>query len=299
MRKNKIFLGYILVIASAVVYGLTPLITTIIQDSGIHPFSLVFLRNLFSLPMLAIAAKLSGGGLKINPRALPSIAWIALFGCCVTPILLYTSYPLIGTGMGTIFHFVYPAIVLVLSLVFLKSKFKFSNIISLFTCIAGIVIMFAFSSTGVQIDATGSILAIVSGLAYAIYIVGLAGFKYKEISDFTFTFYGAIFCTVVSFIVCICSGNLTWPTSTGVWLLCILFALICNLGAVILFQKGTQIIGGERAAILSALEPITGVVVGIAFLSEDGGWYTIVGTILVVASSVLIAVFDMKDKKQE
>lgn len=299
MRKNKIFLGYFLVIASAVIYGLMPLISTIIQDSGIHPFSLVFLRNLFSLPMLAIAAKLSGGGLKINPRAIPSIAWIALFGCCVTPILLYTSYPLIGTGMATVFHFVYPAIVLVLSLVFLKSKFKFANVASLVICVVGIVIMFAFGGTGVQIDAMGSVLAIVSGLAYAIYIVGLAGFKYKEISGFTFTFYGAIFCTIVSFIVCVCSGNLTWPASTGIWLLCILFALICNLGAVILFQKGTQIIGGERAAILSALEPITGVVVGIAFLSEDGGWYTIVGTILVVASSVLIAVFDMKDKKQE
>lgn len=298
MRKNKLALGYILVIASAIVYGLTPLITTIIKGAGVHPFSIVFFRNLLSIPMLAIAAKASGGKLKIDPRALPSITWIALFGCCFTPLLLYTSYPLIGTGMATVFHFVYPAVVLILSLVFLKSKFKFANIASLVICIAGIVIMFAFSSGDTQIDATGSILAILSGLTYAIYIVGLAGFKYKELSGFTFTFYGSIFCTVVSFVICICSGNLTWPDSLGTWGLCIAFAFVCNLMAVILFQKGTQIIGGERASILSALEPITGVIVGIAFLDEDGGWFTVVGTLLVVASSILIAVFDMKSSKK-
>ena len=80
------------------------------------------------------------------------------------------------------------------------------------------------------------------------------------------------------------------------WLLCVLFALICNVGAVVLFKSGTRLIGGERASILSAVEPITGVIIGIAFLNEGWGWSTIVGTALVVASCILIAVFDMKKK---
>ena len=37
------------------------------------------------------------------------------------------------------------------------------------------------------------------------------------------------------------------------------------MGAAVLFQSGTRLIGGERASILSAFEPITGVIIGIAF----------------------------------
>ena len=68
-----------------------PLMTRLIYREGVNSFSLVFLRNLISLPVLAIAARLGGRSLKIKPQALPSIGGIALLGCCATTILLYTS----------------------------------------------------------------------------------------------------------------------------------------------------------------------------------------------------------------
>ena len=284
---------------SAVLYGSMGLLATLIYKEGVTSYSLVFLRNLLSLPMLAIAALITKKSLKINPRALPSIGWLSVVGCCVTAMLLYVSYGLIGTGMTTVFHFVYPAIVIVLSLVFLKSKFKFANLISLVICLAGICVIFIFNSTGEELNIFGSALALLSGLTYAIYILGLSKFRYKEISGFVFNFFGASFCTVVSLIFCLCSGNMKFPTSPKGWILCIFFALICNVGAVVLFQSGTRLIGGERASILSAFEPITGVIIGVAFLGESGGWSTVVGTILVITSCILIAVFGMRGKKQE
>ena len=287
-------LGYLLVILSAMLYGSMGLIATLIYEEGVTPYSLVFLRNLLSLPMLAIAALVTKKSLKIPPRALPSIGWIAVVGCCVTPMLLYVSYGFIGTGITTVFHFIYPALVIVLSLIFLKSKFKFTNIISLVICLAGIVTIFIFSPSDESVSIVKSIPALLSGLTYAVYILGLSGFRCKEVSGFVFNFYGASFCTVVSFIVCLYGGNMDFPASTKGWLLCVLFALICNVGAVVLFQSGTRIIGGERASILSAVEPITGVVIGVAFLGESGGWSTIVGSALVVISCIMIAVFDMK-----
>ena len=188
---------------------------------------------------------------------------------------------------------------MVFSLIFLKSKFKLANLISLTVCIAGLVIIFAYSASNASFGIMGSTTALISGLTYAIYIVGLSGFRYKEVSGFVFNFFGASFCALVSFIICLCSGNMKLPVSLKGWLLCILFALICNVGAVVLFQSGTRLIGGERASILSAFEPITGVVVGIAFLDEPGGLSTTVGTALVVCACVLIAISDITRKKQE
>lgn len=40
-----------------------------------------------------------------------------LFGCCITPILLFSSYRYLASGMATVFHFAYPVIVVLGGLV--------------------------------------------------------------------------------------------------------------------------------------------------------------------------------------
>ena len=94
------------------------------------------------------------------------------------------------------------------------------------------------------------------------------------------------------FIVALISGQLAFPKSVFGWVLSVAFALLVNGLAVVLFQRGTFIIGGERAAILSTLEPITSIIVGAIAFSESVGPLTVLGSILVVAASVLIALSD-------
>ena len=92
------------------------------------------------------------------------------------------------------------------------------------------------------------------------------------------------------------------PRSPMGWILCVIFALLINAVATVLFQQGTFIVGGQRASILSTMEPITGVVVGALLLNEFVGKSagsiarTVVGSILVVAATVMIALFDSKKK---
>lgn len=296
MQKNKMLLGYILVIASAVIFGCMPLLSRLIYAEGVNSFTLVFMRNALSLPMLAAAAKLGGASLKVPLRTIPAIGAVATVGYCVTPILLYTSYISLDTGVATVFHFIYPAVVVLLGFIFLKNKLGAGNLVSLAVCIAGICM---FYTPGAKIGAVGSVLALLSGVTYAIYVVGFTTFRDKNIPSFVFNLYGASFCAVISLAVCLVSGKLALPSSLKGWLFCVLFAFVFNVCAAILFQRGTLFIGGERASILSTFEPITGVAVGMAFLNETGGWRTAIGTVLVIAASVMIAVTDMKKKSEK
>lgn len=59
---------------------------------------------------------------------------------------------------------------------------------------------------------------------------------------------------------------------------------------MVLSRRGAFHIGGAKASILSALEPVTCVVIGAVILHEDMGIGTVLGTVLVVASTVLISV---------
>ena len=90
--SNNTVKGYIFAILSAVIYGCMPLMASYIYADGVNPFTLVFLRNCFSIPVLGFIAYMKKGSLKIPVKMLPRISLIAVLGCCMTPILLFSSY---------------------------------------------------------------------------------------------------------------------------------------------------------------------------------------------------------------
>ncbi|RHS31951.1 DMT family transporter [Ruminococcaceae bacterium AF10-16] len=110
MERRTPWLGYLCVILSAVIFGCMPLGANFLYAQGVTPMSLVFLRNLLSLPVLALLCQ-KQGGLRISRGALLETSLTGFFGCCITPILLFSSYRYLASGMATVFHFAYPVIV--------------------------------------------------------------------------------------------------------------------------------------------------------------------------------------------
>lgn len=273
-----------------------PLMANYIYESGANPVTLVFLRNTLALPILAVLAYAEQKTLKIMVKSLAKITVISFFGCCMTPILLFSSYRFMASGTATIIHFVYPAIVVVLGMLFLKNKVKLHGLVSIILCVAGIAL---FYNPQEPINLQGAAFALASGITFAIYILLLTVFKNREISGFLFNFYVALTSSVLTFLICIATNQLALPTTLLGWGLCLLFGLSVTAGAVFMFQQGTFLIGGEKAAILSTLEPITSVIIGVLVFHEQLRLNTVIGSIMVIAASILTAVFDMRKKKTE
>ena len=289
MNKN-IVKGYILSIISAVIYGSMPLMADYIYADGVNSFTLVFLRNFLALPLLALLAYFKEGSLKISIKEIPKISLISLFGCAITPVLLLSSYNYIASGTATVFHFIYPALVVILSMIFFKKKPNLITVISVVLCFAGIT---QFYNPAEKLNLTGSILALSSGLALAIYILLLSGLK-TEAKPFTFTFYVVAIGSLIMLIFCLATNNLTLPKSLLGAALCLLFASAVTVGAFATFQQSTFLIGGEKASILSTIEPITSVVLGFLFLNEQVSLKIIIGCAMVISASVLITLFEKK-----
>lgn len=294
MDRKKIITGYLLVIFSAVVFGCMPLMVKRIYADGVNSMSVVFLRNLLSVPVVGTLAWFQRKSLKVSPRALPSVAAIGIMGCCLAPVLLFSSYFFMASGTATILHFVYPAAVVLGGVLFYRERITLGSLVSMLVCVAG---MAMFYSPGEPLDWRGSVLAVVSGFAYAAYILLLSHFRYKEeISGFLLNFYIFSINSLVMLGVCWVSGMLTFPSTLGGWATCCLIAVAVNAGAVAMFQWGTLIIGGQQAAILSTMEPITSVFVGILVFQETMNMRTALGSALVILASILIVVTDMKQK---
>lgn len=295
MAAQKVFRGYVYSILSAVIYGLMPLMATHIYADGVNAMTLVFLRNFLALPSLALLAYIESKTLKIKIKPFFSISILSFLGCTLTPILLFSSYNYIPSGTATIFHFVYPTLVVIIGLVFLKRKMEKATLISIAFCLVGIAVFYNPQDT---FHFGGAGLALMSGVTFAIYVVLLSKFESLENMGFLFSFYVALWSSIITFVLCVSTNSLLLPQSFNGWLLCALFALLVTTGAVVLFQQGTFIIGGEKTAILSTLEPITGVVVGIWLLGEKCKFNIVLGSVLVLAASVIIAASDIKKQKE-
>lgn len=293
--KKQMLTGYLCAICSAVIYGCMPLMSKYIYADGVNPLTLVFLRNALSILPLGILAYREKKTLAIPKKILPSISLISLLGCSATPILLFSSYQFMASGTATVFHFVYPALVIVLQILFTGKKVQMSNLVSVALCVVGIGLFYA---PGEPLNLTGSALALSSGLTFAIYVVLLSNFDRSHVSGFLFSFYVATISSIFLLITCLVTGNLALPTSLTGWGLCVLFSLAVTTGAVVLFQNSTFLIGGERTSILSTLEPITSIILGVIVFGEPFGLRVLIGTVLVVAASVLTAVCDMKKKNR-
>ena len=294
MSAKRNVTGYLCIISASVLFGLMPLAADFVYADGVTPLTLVFLRNLFALPFLALFAKAGGADFKVPFRAAAKMAAIGTLGCLATPLLLYSSYQYINGGTATVLHHVYPAVVVAGGIVFLKKKTHTKQILCLSLCLAGVLFMY---EPGGALDLRGALFALASGVTYGSYILLLASFPDKNISGFLFNFFSSSAISVLLGIYFLVSGNISSPHSFAGWAMCVVFSFAISVGAVILFQKGTYLIGGSRAAILGNVETVTGVLAGALFLQEKLTFNSIASMVLITAAGVLIAVFDARKHK--
>ena len=294
MTEGKLLKGYLFIVTSAVIYGCMPLMAKFIYAEGVNSVTLVFLRNLLALPMLLLMAKKQAGSLKIPVKALPSMGLLALLGCCVTPILLFTSYSYMASGTATVLHFVYPAVVVLGGVLFLREKVLPANLLCVCLCIGGICM---FYTPGEPLDWRGSLLALSSGVTFAAYMLLLARFRYRQVKGLLFCFYVAAISAAMMLVICVGSGQLSLPRSLLGWGLCLLFSIGITGVAVVLFQLGNFMIGPQRAAILSTLEPITSIIIGILVFREPVTFRVVLGSLLVIGASIIVSFAGSKEKK--
>ncbi len=294
-KGGKLLLGYFYLLAAAVIFGCMPLGANIIYADGVTPFALVFLRGALVAPLLVLLTYLKGDTLRISRGAVVEGVLVGAVGCGVTPLLLFLSYTLVDSSTAMVLHFVYPAVVVIGSL-FYREKIKKGAVLCVLLCTLGIT--FFFDGTG-RIDPLGAIVALASGVSYAAYVLLLAHAKHKEeLKGFRLSFFACISSAALALAVCLVSDTFSLPQTVRGWVVSFIFSVALGAGAVVLFQKGTNIVGGQRAAILSTFEPITGVFVGIMFLNERLTLRTAIGAVVVLSASVLIALQDAKEAKK-
>lgn len=272
---------------SAVIFGFTPVLAAISYQGGNNGINMAFLRALVPIPLLLLIGwrlpKPTGEQWKQG-----LMAGGALFGCT---LLLYSSYEYISPGLATTLHFLYPLYVIVYESIRSRKSPGKVRIAALLGGLLGSSLFLENSEGGSVI---GFILALGSGVAYAVYINILGKESQKPMPLYRLMLLvsigGAVLCGVTGCAM----GKLTVALSGTAWLCAICVALLTAVVGCVLFQRGVREIGEANAALFSLLEPITSVLFSVWLLQDTMSLQKILGSILIISSLFIISLYDRK-----
>ena len=289
--------GFLCGIIAAVTYGLNPLFAKPLYKAGLTPDSVLFYRYLFAFAGLVLLVKLNGSPFRIKREELP---WLLLNGVMMflSSLFLFLSYEVMDVGIASTLLFVYPVMIAVIMTLGFREKMSLVALASIVIALSGVAAL----CTGDNVSWRGILYVILSALAYAVYIVCVKVSPLKNMSSDTLTMY-CLAVGTVGFIVRQdfgCSIPAIPPTVLA-WTCAVLLALLPTMVSLYATALAIRFVGATATGILGALEPLTGVAIGVLVFGEAltirlgaGIVLILIGVILLIQEKKILEYFQKK-----
>ncbi len=276
--------GSVCVLLSGVLYGLTPLVTMILYADGINTATVLFYRFLFVIPVILIISAFKKRDFKISCSDYVKIASQVALMSFVTNILLAGSYNYIATGEATTLHFLYPLVVILISVFYYHEHLSKCLLLACILVLGGLVCFMGKIDSG---GFLGVIMASLSSLSYALYILRLERTRLNRLDPAVLSFYISLTIAALLLLTSPFIGAISFHLTLKEFALFVLLGSM-TFGALVLFQLGSRYLGSRLCALLSLSEPLTSIVVGILFLGEPLLFSKVIGAMAIMAAIIIV-----------
>jgi drug/metabolite transporter (DMT)-like permease len=258
------------------------------------PVTLLFLRMSLSLPVFVLVAWLLSRKKRVplTRRDWAQVAGLGIVGYYMASFLDFLGLQYVGAGIGRLISFLYPTMVVLLSLMFLKKQPTLREIAALVISYAGIALVVSGQITGTPGDRLfvfGVLLCLANALAYAVYLVA-GGQLTRRIGSMRFTAYSMIAATVpavVQFAILEPLGALALPGQ--VWGYVLLMVVFATIVPVFLAAEALKRIGANQFALIGGVSPVVTVFAAAVGLEEPVTLLQVAGSILVISGVLLVS----------
>ena len=273
-----------LVLAAAIIWSTGGLFIKWTSLSGLE---LSFGRSLLAAITVAIFTRREGFGIN-RITAIASVLYAAL-------LLLFVLATKATTAANAIFlQYTAPLYVLILEPLLYKEKFRRRDLIVVVFCLIGMSLFFVGKLR--PQDVAGNLLALGSGLCFALYFLFLRHSSSRNVNRASSVIYG----NLLVVLICAPAGLAAFPTLTRFDALVVLYLGVVQIGiAYTLFTLGmARGIRSLDAGIVGYIEPVLNPVWVFLVLSErPSKWALIGGAIIVTAVAVHTVLKAREDRK--
>lgn len=291
--------GGALVLAGASLWGLIGLFNRALMGAGLSPRSIVLVRNLGGLAVLALVLLVwKRDAFRVSPRHL---GWF--FGTGVVSVLLFTwcyfsCQEQCSLAVAAILLYTSPAFVVVLSALLWREKLTRRKLAALGLTFGGCVLVTGVLSGGAQLTPAGFLLGLGAGFFYALYSIfgryALAHYGPYTVTLYTFLFAGA------GALVFLDPAELGAAAGTAGALPAALgLVVVSTVLPYLLYTAGLARVESGRAAILASVEPVVAALVGALAFHEPMSPWVGLGILCVLGAVLLLRERPARDTGEE
>ncbi|MED3563661.1 DMT family transporter [Bacillus xiapuensis] len=286
-------IGYLLVILSAVGFGLIPIFALYSYQSGVTVTTLLFLRFAFSAFFFFAYAvvKLKKWTLFISKK---QIIFMILLGgglYTVQSLFYFLSVQYITASLASLLVYFYPIFVAVLSLFINKESISRTLLASIVVSLFGMVLILGLPNGTIQIK--GVLLALGSAIVYSLFIV-FGNRVIKQVPSILTSAFVTLSAALSFFIWGMSNGTLHLHFGRTGWLAILGMVLFSTILAMFTLFAGMNITGPVKASILSMIEPFITAIFSSLLLNEKIAVTQIIGGCIVLAGATSVVL--MREK---
>jgi drug/metabolite transporter, DME family len=286
--------GLLMVMCASLLWGTGNIVAKSVYDvAQTNSISIAFFRMLLSLPPLLVVCGITLGRntFSIKRSDLPQMlvvgALVALYQAT-----FYASLPRIGVAIATVIALASaPALVALLSIVFLRERPTRSIVAALLLAVLGVVLITDLSASAAGSDLVGGVgFALLSGALYAINVlVGRRLGRSSSAQPLQTTLVGFTFGALLLFVIAQ-GSTLVTTYPPGGWLRLAYLGVVTTAIGYGLFYAGMRYTSAAVASIATLVEPLTATLLAVLLFSEPLSARALAGGVLMVLAMALLAV---------
>ena len=283
---------------SSASFGFSPLFSLALIAAGLSNLDVLSYRWSVAAIVLVIYA-VSKKSLRLN--SFDEVWKIILLSAlrAITSITLLIGYANIASGIASTINFMYPVVVTLCMMIFFGEQKSWINIGAIGLSLLGVYLM--ASGDGLRVEggdtALGLTCSLISALSFAAYYIVMKRAKADKIEVVKLTTWimlmSAIYFITANFIF---NGKMTIVTDGKLWISILGLGLWATMVSNFTGVKAVRRIGPTLTSILGALQPLTAVILGVAFLDEHLSVMTVIGIGLIMAAVMIIVQHQSKKK---
>ena len=236
--------GALLVLASAVAFGVMPVFGKLAFSAGVGVATLLFVRFAIAAPVLwarpprAARCRRAGRGVLGRALALGAVGYAMQSG------LYFLALARMDASVLSLILYSYPALVTGAAILLRRESANRRRLVALVTASGGLVLVLAGAGVG-SLDLAGCALGAGAALTYTTYILVSEGVT-AQLHPLPLAALVSTGAAVSLGLVAAATGNLDLGFDAAGWLWLGLAALVSTVGAVVLFFSGLSRVGRRR-----------------------------------------------------
>lgn len=277
------------VILAGILWGLITVFIKNLSSYGMTALNISLVRMAVSAPLFALFVAIKDvSKLKIRLRDIPlfigtGIVSVVLFNCSYFYTMIHSQ-----ASVAVVLLYTSPVFIMIISAIFFREKITPRKLIALGMTLCGCVFVAGLIGNGYKITPLILLTGLSSGFFYAMYTV-FGRIALKKYDTLTITAYTFIFGLIGSLFIgkpvetvsIVCKSPVLLPWCLGI-------GIICTVLPYFFYTKGLSGIESGKAAILVAVEPLVGAVLGMTVYHESHSVFKILGISLILGAIILL-----------